>query len=128
MKRALTQSERIAVSCGGFCRRTGMRRNNPCNRASFDNWIEQSRATREALPELEHHCGSWIAVNRGTGMPALETYNASVAAAVNQSAYAIFTAAQWLGALNRAIKAGAADSGLAALESLERERGRPIAI
>ena len=71
------------------------------------------------IPPLEPHCGSWIAVSRETGAPALETFSAAIAGKVNQSAYALFTAATWLGALNAAIRAGAANPGKAALASLE---------
>jgi hypothetical protein len=118
MTRPLTQWERIALSPGGFHRRADMRRNNPANRASFDAWLEATRGEREGVPDLEPHCGNWIIVRRATGESVLETYSPDVARAVNQSAYAVFTAAQWLGAFNTAIRAGAADYGLAALESL----------
>jgi hypothetical protein len=71
------------------------------------------------IPPLPPHCASWIAVNRATGAPALETFSAAIAGKVNQSAYALFSAAAWLGAFNAAIRAGSSNPGLAALESLE---------
>lgn len=73
------------------------------------------------IPPLEPHCGSWIVVRRATGESVLETYSPAVAAAVNQAAYATFTALQWLCAVNRAIKAGESDYCRAALESLLNE-------
>ena len=71
------------------------------------------------IPALEPHCGSWIAVSRETGAPTLETFSAAIAGKVNQSAYALFSAAKWLGAFNAAIRAGAPDPGKLALASLE---------
>jgi hypothetical protein len=76
-----------------------------------------------AVPPLEPHCGSWIVVRRATGESVLETFSARQAGAINQEAYAVFTAARWLGAFNAAIKANAADYGLAALESLLSKEG-----
>lgn len=76
------------------------------------------------IPPLEPHCGSWIAIRRATGEAVLETFSAALAGRVNRSAYAVFTAAQWLGALNAAIRANAPDYGLAALQSLQ-ERPAP---
>ena len=75
------------------------------------------------IPPLEPHCGSWIIVRRATGEPVLEVFKQHRATAerVNQAAYAIFTAAQWLGALNQAIKAGHADYCRVAYETLERK-------
>jgi hypothetical protein len=77
------------------------------------------------VPPLEPHCGSWIVVRRATGESVIETFLQEVAEAINQEAYAVFTAAQWFGAFNAAIKSGAADYGLAALESLLQERNQP---
>ena len=73
-----------------------------------------------AIPELERHCGSWIVVRRATGEIVLEIFrqHRKTAEAINQSAYTVFTAAQWLGAYNAAIREGAADYDLAALQSL----------
>jgi len=72
------------------------------------------------IPPLEPHCGSWIAVSRATGKPAIEIFKADRALAeqINFAAYAVFTAAQWLGAMNAAIKAGPADYCREALASL----------
>lgn len=54
-----------------------------------------------ALPPLEPHCGSWIAVHRATGAAVLETYSPAVAGKINRAAYDVVTAAQWLASLNR---------------------------
>jgi hypothetical protein len=53
------------------------------------------------VPRLERHCGSWIIVSRATGAAVLETFERRTAEAVNQRAYEVLTAAQWLGRLNR---------------------------
>lgn len=76
------------------------------------------------IPPLEPHCGSWIVVRRATGESVLEIFKAerATAARINPAAYVIFTAAQWLGAFNAAIRNGAPDYGLAALESLASKR------
>ena len=73
------------------------------------------------IPPLEPHCGSWIIVRRATGEPVLETFERATAERVNQTAYAVFTAAQWLGAMNKAIKTGHADYCRAAYDELERK-------
>jgi hypothetical protein len=53
-----------------------------------------------SAPELEPHCGSWVAVRRSTGEPVLETFSRRVAEAINHEAYEVLTASQWLGRLN----------------------------
>ena len=58
-----------------------------------------------AIPNLERHCGSWIVVSRATGKPVLETYERKTAEAINQTAYEVLTAAQWLGRFNAELKA-----------------------
>lgn len=58
-----------------------------------------------AVPNLEHHCGSWVAVSRATGRPVFETFERATAEAINQAAYEVLTAAQWLVRLNREIRA-----------------------
>lgn len=72
------------------------------------------------IPSLPAHCGSWIAVSRANGAAVLETFSAAIAGKVNQSAYALFSAAAWLGAVNVAIRAGSDNPGLAAIAELER--------
>ena len=47
-------------------------------------------------PNLEHHCGSWIVVDRATGKPVLETYSKKVADAINTELYQVLTALQYL--------------------------------
>jgi hypothetical protein len=59
---------------------------------------------RPAIPTLEPHCGSWVVVSRATGKPVLETFERRTAEAINQSAYEVLTALQWLVRLNRSIK------------------------
>ena len=54
-----------------------------------------------AIPELEHHCGSWIIVSKATGAAVLETFERSTAERVNQQAYIVMTAARYLASLNR---------------------------
>ena len=56
------------------------------------------------IPELEHHCGSWIAVSRATGAPVLETFERRTALAINQGKYEVLTALQWLHRFNQSIK------------------------
>ena len=53
------------------------------------------------IPELEHYCGSWIVVSRETGSQVLETFERRTAEAINQTAYEVLTAAQWLARLNQ---------------------------
>lgn len=53
-----------------------------------------------SVPELEFYCGSWIIVSRATGKPVLETFKRSTAEAINQRAYEVLTAAQWLARFN----------------------------
>lgn len=55
------------------------------------------------IPELEPHCGSWVVVSRVTGKPVLETFSRRTAEAINQVAYEVLTAAQWLGRFNRSV-------------------------
>jgi len=52
MTRALSRSERIAASPGGFGPRHGGTRNHPSRRAAFDAWLEETRGEREALASL----------------------------------------------------------------------------
>jgi len=52
------------------------------------------------IPELEHHCGSWIVVRRSTGEAVLETFERRTAEAINQDLYEVRTAAQHLASLN----------------------------
>lgn len=59
---------------------------------------------RAQVPELERHCGSWVVVSRVTGLPVLETFERSTAEAVDQRAYEVLTAAQWLGRFNASVR------------------------
>lgn len=43
----LNQSERLALSPGGFHRRHDMRRNDPRGRRAFDAWLSATRDERE---------------------------------------------------------------------------------
>lgn len=52
------------------------------------------------IPELEHHCGSWIIVDRDTDKPVFETFQQTVAEKVNQERYEVLTALQWLTRFN----------------------------
>ncbi len=60
--------------------------------------------TKLEAPELESHCGSWVAVSRDTGKAVLETFERSVAERINREKYDVLTAAQYLGELNAKIK------------------------
>lgn len=53
-----------------------------------------------AIPTLEPHCGSWIVVSRATGLAVLETFSHATASRVNQAAYEVLTALQWLVRIN----------------------------
>ena len=53
------------------------------------------------IPELEYHCGSWIAINRATGEAVAEIFERRNAERLNFDKYELQTAAQWLGTLNR---------------------------
>tara|TARA_R110000868_G_C10867151_1_gene761993 strand:+ start:1020 stop:1202 length:183 start_codon:yes stop_codon:yes gene_type:complete len=55
----------------------------------------------QAIPKLEHHCGSWIAVNRATGQAVAEIFERRNAERVNLAKYELHTAAQWLANLNK---------------------------
>ena len=48
------------------------------------------------IPELEHHCGSWIVVDRLTGKAVLETFERKTGRAINQERYEVLTALQYL--------------------------------
>lgn len=56
------------------------------------------------IPELEHHCGSWVVCNKASGAVILETFDRRTAERVNQSKYSVETAAQYLGRLNNKIR------------------------
>lgn len=53
------------------------------------------------IPELDMYSGSWIVVERTTGIPVLETYNKTIAMAVNQERYEVLTAYQYLTKFNQ---------------------------
>lgn len=56
------------------------------------------------IPELEHHCGSWIVTEKSTGNVVLETFHRTVAEKVNQEKYRVQTAAQYLADLNENVR------------------------
>tara|TARA_R110000796_G_scaffold54272_1_gene126896 strand:- start:199 stop:393 length:195 start_codon:yes stop_codon:yes gene_type:complete len=58
-------------------------------------------ALMQTIPELEHHCGSWIAVSRATGKAVAEIFERRNVERVNLDRYEIQTAAQWLANLNK---------------------------
>ena len=60
--------------------------------------------SRDEVPDLEPHCGSWVIVCRESGSPVLETFNRATAAAINTVKYEVLTALQWLARLNRKAK------------------------
>lgn len=59
------------------------------------------------IPELERHCGSWIIIERGTGLVLCETFERAWLDSVDQSLFEILTTAAYLGRLNARIKANA---------------------
>ena len=56
------------------------------------------------VPELEHHCGSWIVTDRTTGVAIYETWKRSVAEKINQDKYHVWTALGYLASLASNIK------------------------
>lgn len=56
------------------------------------------------IPELEHHCGSWVVCNRASGAVVFETFHRKTAERVNQDKYSVETAVQYLSRLNRKIR------------------------
>jgi hypothetical protein len=68
------------------------------------------------VPELETSSagnrlsGSWVIVDRETGLPVLETYERRTAEAINQSRYEVLTAYQWLVRFNRQMPGCCTDS------------------
>ena len=48
------------------------------------------------IPELEHHCGSWIVVSRATDKAVTEIFERRNAERLNFDKYELQTAAQWL--------------------------------
>ena len=56
------------------------------------------------IPELEHHCGSWVVCNKASGAVVLETFHRATAERVNQAKYGVETAAQYLGRINQKIR------------------------
>jgi hypothetical protein len=55
----------------------------------------------QTIPDLEYHCGSWIAVSRATGQAVAEIFERRNVERVNLAKYELHTAAQWLANLNR---------------------------
>lgn len=60
--------------------------------------------TKAAIPELESHCGSWVIISRATGCPVFETFERRTAESVNQNAYEVLTAQQWLARFNSQVR------------------------
>ena len=56
------------------------------------------------IPELEHHCGSWIICDKETGAAVFETFSRRTAERVNQTKYSVETAAQYLARFNRSVR------------------------
>lgn len=56
------------------------------------------------VPDLEPFCGSWIVVNRETGLPVIEIFSRCIAEKINFQRYEVFTAYQWLVKFNSQIK------------------------
>jgi len=58
---------------------------------------------KASIPVLEHHCNSWIIVNKATGKPVLETWTRKIAESVNQNTHEVLTALQWLTRFNKSL-------------------------
>jgi len=58
----------------------------------------------QTIPKLEHHCRSWVAINRATGKAVAEIFEHRNASRVNFEKYELQTAAQWLAGLNKGQK------------------------
>ena len=56
------------------------------------------------VPELEHNCNSWIVTRKSDGVAILETFERTVAEAINQEKYEVWTALSYLQNLNKKIK------------------------
>ena len=56
------------------------------------------------VPELEHHCGSWIISRKSDGKSVLETFSREIAEKINTEKYTIETALQYLCRINRKIR------------------------
>lgn len=54
------------------------------------------------IPEREQHCGSWFIVRDGKAIA--ETFDRHTAEQCARYGYQVFTAAQWLGKLNKEAK------------------------
>lgn len=52
------------------------------------------------IPPLEHHCGSWIVIDRRTGEAVLETFSRAIAEKINQDRYEVLTTLSYLIRLN----------------------------
>lgn len=50
------------------------------------------------IPELERHCGSWVAARDGRAV--CETFSRHNAQALANRGFQVVTAAQWLGQIN----------------------------
>lgn len=57
------------------------------------------------VPDLEHHCNSWIAVSLKTNEAVYETYDGRFAENVDQTKYRVLTALQWLCEVNETLRA-----------------------
>jgi hypothetical protein len=55
--------------------------------------------TTTTIPELEHHAGSWVAIDRETGRSVFETFSRSVALKINQERFRVVTILQHLSTL-----------------------------
>jgi len=56
------------------------------------------------VPKLEDNCNSWIVTRKSDGVAVLETFERTVAEAINQEKYDVWTALSYLQNLNRKVK------------------------
>ena len=56
------------------------------------------------IPELKHHEGSWIVIERATGEAIWEIFDRRTAEAINQAKFCLMTIGDYLGYYNWAVK------------------------
>ncbi len=56
-----------------------------------------------AVPELEHHCGSWVVTRKSDDAVIGEFFHRSTVECVNQARYRVETALQYLARLNESL-------------------------
>ena len=65
----------------------------------------RSAKTESIIPELEPHCGSWVATC-ANGSKAFETFNRATAERAAAAGWEVITTAQWLRRIHRMAQDG----------------------